>query len=1178
MQKLTLLKKVTGMFALCALALSTFTAYAQGTWGAKHEFAKWELVTPKYPTHDVFVAAINVMDHGADPTGATDQTALFQRLLDDLGSRQNGRVNDADGNKIAANANRNGGVLFVPEGKYLFTGGLIIPKGVTIRGEWEKPVKGQPIKGTILMPTRGKNMDATVWLSIEAFSFIIMQPSSAVMDVNIWYPEQTADNIVAYPPAILFGQDGFWGNDYTLASNITLVNAFDGIIFSRRSGGGAPNCYGIFGTPLRRGIEIDNIAEIGRIDNVDFSAEYWAGSGMPNSPSVDGPLKKYLYENGTAVIMRRNDWSFIGRINAKGYNIGYRCDYSFNPDSGTGNTTPPNGHNHSMEFTDCKYGVYAVGIAGAGMMFYDYKFNNCEFGFYFEDELKINRTRGGVVQILGCEFNTTGSALYAPVSNTTKILMAQNTINSGAIDIRGGLATIVNSDFNNEEGKEQIRVGTDAKVVITGNRFKNEANIMCVSKFETVIDHTPIEMTKLPEFPYKNQYTFNQRPAGNAYYLATAPGNGVSEANNDNSDALQALLNKAKADGGGLVYLPPGRFNFRKPITIPTGVELKGSVDLPTVPTGPGTAMQIYAGKDDEFGTPFITMEPGSGIRGLVMNYPEQRIQLLTDPSLNGGKLHRYPFTIRGNKDVYIVNIGFRASYHGIDLFTNKCDNHFVDYPAGHVFGTGIRVGGGSEGGHIYNAQFNQIAYGSGGETKFGAWPNSPDNERLPGETEAEREVRYRREHTAAYAYCWNYLDFIMLGNCEGQIMYNNFCFGSNRGFILSSIDGKENGPSGMSLGQGIDQGMKAVVLESVGSKGFDFINSQIVTTPANADVYQHHKDNNRYFQTTEDFAGKKVTFFASCFWGQVLNISNEILGGTIELQMGNYSSPGNRNFATIAEGASFDLIATNVNNISNLIATESNPRFFVQSSMLNNGNVRLDEVGLWINNINFAFTTVPDACAFMDRTGWIATASHRNENANNALDGSITTLWNAGTSQAARQWFMVDMLEERTFTGIFLESASTVNPAAYTVSVSNDGVEWAVVATARNVNQVNFEKQEARYIKIELTANNNNVWRIAEFYVMNTWLPDPDAPVAIDDITSPEIQRNDVKVWFVQDQLNLSGTIGSSIVKLYTISGQQIMAPVVFENSISTNLSSGIYIVVIENNGNIYRKKLIKR
>ncbi|MDR1633141.1 MAG: glycoside hydrolase family 55 protein, partial [Dysgonamonadaceae bacterium] len=151
--------------------------------------------------------------YNADPTGNTDQTALFQRLLDFLGSRTVNKGTKDDGTP-------NGGVLFIPEGKYLLRGTLFLPKGVTIRGEWEKPVKGQPIKGTILVAnnTNAKGRDCTMLpngtpgVAYEQLSLIIMQPSSSVRDLNIWYPEQDANNIVPYPPAILFGQQGFFIN------------------------------------------------------------------------------------------------------------------------------------------------------------------------------------------------------------------------------------------------------------------------------------------------------------------------------------------------------------------------------------------------------------------------------------------------------------------------------------------------------------------------------------------------------------------------------------------------------------------------------------------------------------------------------------------------------------------------------------------------------------------------------------------------------------------------------------------------------------------------------------------------------------------------------------------------------------------------------------------------------
>src|SRR5882724_5357645 len=92
----------------------------------------WRLITPSYPTADAPVIAYSVADYGATGDSVTDVTSIFQARLNALGSL-------------------GGGTLFVPKGKYVISGNLTIPKGVTLRGEWQQPVKGQPIVGTILM-------------------------------------------------------------------------------------------------------------------------------------------------------------------------------------------------------------------------------------------------------------------------------------------------------------------------------------------------------------------------------------------------------------------------------------------------------------------------------------------------------------------------------------------------------------------------------------------------------------------------------------------------------------------------------------------------------------------------------------------------------------------------------------------------------------------------------------------------------------------------------------------------------------------------------------------------------------------------------------------------------------------------------------------------------------------
>ena len=79
-----------------------------------------------------FVYEYNILDWGGDNTGGRDNTDVLQSIINKLG-------------------NLGGGTVYLPSGKYKITGNITLRKGVTIRGDWQKPEKGQPIGGTILM-------------------------------------------------------------------------------------------------------------------------------------------------------------------------------------------------------------------------------------------------------------------------------------------------------------------------------------------------------------------------------------------------------------------------------------------------------------------------------------------------------------------------------------------------------------------------------------------------------------------------------------------------------------------------------------------------------------------------------------------------------------------------------------------------------------------------------------------------------------------------------------------------------------------------------------------------------------------------------------------------------------------------------------------------------------------
>lgn len=859
------------------LGTSAIIAGPLSTAHAADPAPKWQLVDPKYPTTDTVVAAYNVKDFGATGDGVTDVTSTFQMLLDSL---------DRLG----------GGTLFVPEGKYVIRGNLEIPKGITIRGEWSKPVKGQPVRGTILMAYAGRGNE-------NATPFMTMVTSSAIMDLAIWYPEQSPDAITPYPPAILIGKPNYFGNEYANVKNVTLVNAYLGIIFSRQNGGAGPVINGVYGTPLSRGIEFDNMVDVGRIDGVDFSPEYWSGSGLANAPALNSAFKNWIYDNGTGIVMRRNDWSYTTNVTIDGYNVGYL--------SGLSLTTPgsiPNGHHYNLNFIHNKTAMKFDGVNNVGIMFTKVNIEQSETG------ILIGPNTGGVVQLSGFSINAT-RAFSVNATSQTKIMMQQSAVAAGTVQIDGGTFTSSDSDFKN--AAPQIVLGQDARGNLAGNRFAQPVHIVNNSRYATNIDHTATAVKPLPAFPVVAPET--HKPARKALYVVTAaPFGAVGNGTTDNTSAIQRALNQAASDGGGVVFLPPGKYKVLGNLSVPAGVELKGSSDVSTVPTGKGSTLEVYAGRGNATGTPFLSVSANSGVRGLTFNYPEQD----ASASLN---VAPYPYMIRATgSNAYIINVGMRAAYNGVDLFTNKTDNHDVDSLTGHAFKNAIRIGGGAENGKVSNLQFNVIAYAAGHESKFGSWPNSPVGDNSP-----------------VYAYANDNLDFMIIGNVVNEILYNDFHYGSARGLVVQQENGK--GTTFKSLGLGIDGATKSIVFESMGSGGADFINTQLVSIGESQAT--------RYLETGAGFNGE-AHFFSTDSWGQP-KYGVDINSGTIAMQLGHFESAGSLGFSRLNTGH-LKLDTTVVADSPAFSTAGKEGQLSVQTSLLNPTGVNVDNAALWSNNLTF--------------------------------------------------------------------------------------------------------------------------------------------------------------------------------------------------------------------------------
>lgn len=1095
---------------------------------------RYEIPDLKYPTADAFVIAYNLMDfQGADNTGETDMTNLIQTLLKRL-----------EGSPASKGGVGNGGVLFLPEGKYLVKGRITVPKGVTIRGEWKKPEKGKAITGTIIVADPDTQGDEN-----EDKSLFVLEPSSGIKDLAFWYPRQDPDHIVAYPPTILYGVNGYFGNEYAITQNITLVNAYSGLVLSR-SGGGAPNMYGIYGTPLKRGIEIDNIAEVGRVEGVHFSPEYWAGSGLEGAPVQSSSFRSWIKTNGTSIVMRRNDWSFTTDVTVEGYFIGFHAVKSARDNS------TPNGQNYKMKFTDCITAIYAESPQSVGIMFQDVEVTNCEYGLF------IPAHAGGAVQLNNCRLQASKYAIGVDANSSTRLLVNQCRITSGKVEALGGTLVMTDSDIDNNT--PQIILGPESRGIISGNRFGKTATIENRSMYECQINHTPIkESKKIPVFPYQDPQTIKQKPDRTTLYITTEePYSARNDGTTDNTQAIQQALDKAKAEGGGIVYLPAGKYRVNGHLRIPSGVELKGAMDVGSVPTGPGSVLEVYEGKGNDKATPFITMEERSGIRGVVINYPEQKFSTILS---NSGKYpvvnpHKYPYAIQAaGKDVYIVNVGFRATFQAIDLFTYKCDNTYIEYPAGHVFSTGIRVGGGSENVRICNAQFNTIAYACGQESKFGCWANSP----AAGVS-----------NTPCYNQNYRDLHFFILGDCKNLMLFNNFHYGSYKGTVFAN---EGSGPSGLAMGHGIDSAVKALYFEKTGTDGFDLIGSQVVA------LQREIVDGGvpaRYIETAPGFTGT-TTLFSADFWGSPY-YGVEIGGGTIRLQTAQFQNPGAQRFAEIRKDGNgrLQLIGSSVFPQSDRPVNAGGEKAFTaKASVIDAGSMNTAGCAEYVYNLTNSPVMVFDN--MVSRTGWIATASQNNGNAFRAIDGYGSTRWDTSASMKGGEWFAVNMRKSQTFNKIILDQGSSSGdyPRGYEVYLSNDGVNWGEAKVkgtgTSNITTISFpEVQHAQHIKIVQTGKDGLYWSIHEFYIATVESENIDYPTLIE---TPDLAgAPDVRLYYAGEYLFIRGLHTTARVRIYNMSGQLVRSVWSDNNGVPVRLTSGTYIVLVETSGKVYRQKIL--
>jgi hypothetical protein len=384
-------------------------------------------------------ASLNVRDFGAKGDGQTDDTAAFQQAL-------------------AASAKAGGGTVLAPRGSYFFAGHLNVPPAVTLRGIWESVPAHNGLRDAGLpKPTD----DGTCFLVTEGAghedgpAFITLNHNSTLKGVVIYYPKQKYAEVPdAYPWAIaLRGK-----NPAVLA--VELLNPFNGIDATRNE---RHLIRDVQGQPLRRGILVDAIYDIGRIENVHFNP-WW---------STQPKLLRWQQENGEAFLIGRSDWQYLFNTFCFGYKIGYH--FLKTP------TGACNGNFLGLGADDCYTAVVVDESAPMALLI-----TNGEFvSFHGPDPtmVEVKPEHTGAVRFVNCAFwgpcnqiaRIAGRGTVG-FSDCTFVQWDRKQEGRAAIQASGGTVLVRGCEFR--EAKPQIELGAAVRrAVITDNIITGPAKI-----------------------------------------------------------------------------------------------------------------------------------------------------------------------------------------------------------------------------------------------------------------------------------------------------------------------------------------------------------------------------------------------------------------------------------------------------------------------------------------------------------------------------------------------------------------------------------------------------------------------------------------------------------------------------------------------------------------------------
>lgn len=590
----------------------------------------WQVIPEdeRYPTGDVILSAISADDKRlrnplpANPAN-TDCSATFQEAID------------------IVNAN-GGGTVFIPEGEYRCDRKIEVKSGVTLRGRWDKPSENGWNTGTVLKVYYGRNKPDTVaFLNYSG-------ENTGVKDLTFWYPDQSPDNVTPYPYTV--------SGPYTV-ENITFVNAYRGLDILTSA---ARVVRGLYGTILETGLVAAHGTAVPRWLSIYLGPQYWEWWPLDNVDTqrdIPGNYAHFMFNNGFGFRLRNQDCCTFLNADISGYAKGFVMEDELG--GGTdGATSPLHVHASNINIHDCKTALHVKnGSFSTGLKS---NFSGTEYGIYSEND--------GQLPLVECTVSGGKKAVFSNNSELS-VSMRKCEIN-GLIEFTSGEIELSACNFTSNAPHLKVAGGVSYAAVLGCTSNGNQKITIEGEQYVTKINHDQLNYKALPEYKV-NDFTDrnrNRKPIKQDLFNVAEYGV-IGDGLTDDSQAVLRALAEAKANGGGIVFFPFGKYRITENLDLGSGIELRGIAGSRVMPSNSSEIAEsiiLVEKKGTAEGVPFISMGDYSGVQGLLFFYPANNMDRIVNKN---EKFTPYPYTIQATgKNNWVVNCASPNPYQFLDM------------------------------------------------------------------------------------------------------------------------------------------------------------------------------------------------------------------------------------------------------------------------------------------------------------------------------------------------------------------------------------------------------------------------------------------------------------------------------------------------------------------------------